>query len=293
MDCEDIINDNKVTLTKIENNLKINWTNFMIYENDIRGDLDSNFEIKPLEWLRYSKESFSTGTIKGRVDGLSNAKRAIECQIDSLISYIGYDYKIFDNSTEYTTTKKYIKQNYKGKDVIGVTDRVKFLNILGLAPLYLVSKIRNLRNIMEHEYIIPREEEVKEAIEVAEVFVHASERKISFMITCLLFGSNFKKNSYSRKDNTIYEEYCMYPKYLLLNFYSGGNGFILSCVDKHPDDFPQRQPYYDDCWCEITVNDDIYPHLLYVVISQDYKELPRILSCKTPSNYVKYIVEHS
>lgn len=85
---------------------------------------------------------------------MSNIKRAIEAQVDSIIGSLGYDYKVFDNRGSYKKTKEFISNYYEEDNVAGITSRLKLLNILGMAPLLLISSIRHLRNEMEHEYII-------------------------------------------------------------------------------------------------------------------------------------------
>ncbi len=37
----------------------------------------------------------------------------------------------------------------------GITEKIKFISILEFAPSFLISKIGNLRNKVEHKYILP------------------------------------------------------------------------------------------------------------------------------------------
>lgn len=269
---------------KIADDIKIKWNDFLIVEHDYTGDISCYFEIEPLEYLNYAKENFSTGTNKGLIDGLSNAKRAIECQIDTIISHLGYDFKLFDSSKEYRHTKTFIKEYYKGQNVQGITDRLKFLNILGLAPLFLVSKIRYLRNIMEHEYILPPEEAVREAIDVAELFIHSSDRLITFMITTLCFGSNFKKQS-------TYGSHDLQPKYIVIEYPFGKKKFQVTFVENNNGCMPY-EIHWDYPWIKITAEDKFYPYLLYATVNKDYTMLPKMFGCKIPTQNIKYIIEH-
>ncbi|WP_459479938.1 hypothetical protein [Clostridium saccharoperbutylacetonicum] len=49
----------------------------------------------------------------------------------------------------------------------------------GLIKLYskpTIAQIRNIRNKLEHEYILPSEEMAKEAIEIADLFINATQK---------------------------------------------------------------------------------------------------------------------
>ncbi len=50
---------------------------------------------------------------------------------------------------------------------------LKLFCALGLAPSFLISEVRNLRNKIEHEYEIPKHEDVIKAIEVADLLINS------------------------------------------------------------------------------------------------------------------------
>ncbi len=75
-----------------------NWTKSVIILDD---DDDSTIKlypklildkITPKDFLMFAEEDFIGETTRGMVDSLSNAKRAIDSQIDSILSCFGYDF---------------------------------------------------------------------------------------------------------------------------------------------------------------------------------------------------------
>ena len=49
------------------------------------------FDITPRDFLRYAKDDFQSQSEAGLINALSNAKRAIDCQIDTAIRSMGID----------------------------------------------------------------------------------------------------------------------------------------------------------------------------------------------------------
>ena len=152
-------------------NVKINWMNFII----LLGNLNGDFDIEPLEYLKFAKLDYREGTTKG------------------LVNALGYDYKKFDEYNAYKDTKRFIKENFENSECDGLTERIKLIEILEIAPVFLISKIRTLRNKVEHEYTLPTKEEVKEAIEISELFINSSMRKFSLTPSGIEFGNEKNK----------------------------------------------------------------------------------------------------
>lgn len=173
---------------------KINWTDFSFIVDDFQNFDSVNFEMMPEDYLKFAKRNIFEDSEQGKIDGLSNVKRAIECQIDLLISNLGFDYKVFDNRTSYKEIKNYIERKYKGETIDGIVPRIKLLNVLGLAPTTLISEIRSLRNKMEHEYTCPSIDSVKRGIEVAELFIHSSNKKFSDAPAIITIGNEHYKD---------------------------------------------------------------------------------------------------
>ena len=175
---------------------KIDWTDFsLIPDEPLQNCFNNiNFEMKPKDYLKFAKRNILEDSKQGRIDGLGNVKRAIECQMDLLTSRLGFDYKIFDNRTSYKEIKNYIEKKYEGETIDGIVPRIKLLNVLELAPTILISEIRNLRNKMEHEYICPSIDSVKRGIEVAELFIHSSNKKFLDSPAIITIGNDHYKD---------------------------------------------------------------------------------------------------
>jgi len=66
-----------------------------------------------------------------------------------------------------------------------------------MAPSGVISDIRTLRNKTEHEYVVPMEVDVKAAVEIAELFLSATERH-------LMSVWSFRISDTSRLDNNCF-----------------------------------------------------------------------------------------
>lgn len=288
----EFIKDNP--MLTIGDKLKIDYTDCKLLEYDYLGDFIDVFTITPLDYLAFAKESFLLNSNKGLIDALSNAKRAIDCQIDSIISVLGYDYKKFDERNSYKFTKQFIKSFYVGKTSIGLTEKIKLLNVLNIMPTLLISKNRNLRNIIEHEYVIPKNEEVQEAIEIAELFIYSSNKKISDTNRSIIFGSNYFIEERERVDRTTYQFTRMKPKYVCIeyNIHKKFN-FDIVIVNEDEKIFPynsfstKNEEYYIDSSMES------YPFLLKVLFDKAYYLIPQILGNNMKEEFISFKIEHA
>lgn len=284
------VKNNNLDLNKIEKELKIDWTNFTVIEWDILGDFDCPFEITPLEFLNYAKEDLKLKSNKGLIDAMSNAKRSIECQIDIIIIMLGYDYKKFDNSKAYLETKQFIKKFFNQNNVEGLTDRIKLLQILDITPTFLISKIRNLRNKVEHEYIIPSLQDVKEAIEIADLFIHSSLRKTSLITREITFGNNYKEEDINKGDfGYLVDAYICFE----IEWYQEGNNSVkLTFVRGEQKSYPYSSNNENNSSYYIDSENLVYPYILKSIYTQDYTLLAFILGREIEEKYIKYTLKH-
>jgi hypothetical protein len=140
-------------------------------ETDGITRLDRDCGFRPNEFLSFAKLDKQQGGKRGRTNAITNAKRAIDAQIDRILSLLGYDFK---------SLPKYIPAFVNEFCDVSSTApiKLKMINALGLAPLGLVTKIRRIRNKTEHEYALPNSTDVNAAIEVAELFIAATDRHL-------------------------------------------------------------------------------------------------------------------
>lgn len=278
---------------EIYNTVEIDWTNFHVSFDDCQNDSPIKFELMPEEYLQFAKNNLKSNTRQGCIDAIGNAKRAIECQIDILISTLGYDYRQFDSRSAYPEVKEFINKNYKEEQYSGITERLKLLNILGLAPTLIISNIRYMRNEMEHEYNVPPYEEVKKAVEVAELFINSSNRKLSYSPTTLEVRNRLKKYE------DIMEDIIKYP-FIEISFYiENSTDTVRICVVK---DNPLTDIENDSAETlllklgmkeilyitELKPEDKLYIYVIYCLLTQDCNVLPMIFNSSINEKYINY-----
>lgn len=129
----------------------------------LKGELDSNnvitittgFDITPTKFFKYAEYDLTTKYDHYLINSLSNTKRAIDCQLDSLFIAFGLD--------------------EKSKDWHFPT-KINYLNSIGIISPRILKKINKRRNLLEHEYKYPNEEEVEDALDVAELFIRYTNK---------------------------------------------------------------------------------------------------------------------
>jgi len=142
----------------------VEWNSLIEFleSNDTYGsrtfeNIETPFDVKPEEFLEFSqrdlKDIKSKEDIHQLVNALSNAKRALECQIDSLLFAFGC-YKI----------------------IKGVPNKIDFLRDCGVIAPTLLKRFNKIRNTLEHDYVLPSPEEVFDFIEITELFIFATRR---------------------------------------------------------------------------------------------------------------------
>lgn len=193
-------------LSNLLQNSKINWTSFLVEEDGRSyGDRDT-FNISSRDFLAFAKKDYYFLNEQGLINALSNAKRAIDCQLDWILYYLGYDYLKFDEKT-YPNIRAVIDEfESENEKLNDTTFKLKFIQAMEIAPSFLVSKIRLLRNKLEHEYVIPKKKEVREALDIAELFINATENVVYSNI-CQSF--RISNNIDSETGILIKEIYCV------------------------------------------------------------------------------------
>ena len=134
---------------------------------------------------------------RGFVNGLSNAKRAIDCQVEKLLAGLGLP-----------SARSFPK-------------KMALLTELGVIAPRIVTKVVQTRNYLEHEYRKPEKEQVEDAVDVATLFVAALERSLDIFLCEFTIG-NLAEGS----ESVLFglEEY---NKQLLFSFYSDQHRFKI------------------------------------------------------------------
>lgn len=112
-------------------------------------------DISAEEYLEFSKADLEKGDKAGIVNALSNTKRCFHYQIDRLLF-------------------RYALRGVSGK--LSFPEKLELLAELGIMSGALLRIFNKERNMMEHEYVEPREEIVSGSIDLCDLLLLASDR---------------------------------------------------------------------------------------------------------------------
>ena len=155
----------EITLLEAFKLARLDLTKLIYLPSGGSGLYYEEFDISPKDFLRYAKIAFQTKTESSLIDAITNAKRAIDCQIDTVFNSMYVNHANLPKSLE-----QFVKCfKYDGD----LWYKLKVMQALNLAPSILVSYARGLRHSLEHNYEIPEEKHVRQAIEIAELFIRS------------------------------------------------------------------------------------------------------------------------
>ncbi len=118
--------------------------------------LSSAFRVDAEDFLHAAEDAFE---LKNYSSALTDAKRAIHCQIDEVLASLGYSWKR-------TPLKK----------------KLEIIRKCGFAAPRVIHRVNAARNLLEHEYVNPSASKTEEALDIATLFVNATKRHLeSFM----------------------------------------------------------------------------------------------------------------
>lgn len=122
-------------------------------------------DLKPEDFLEQSEYDFETGGKTALLNSITNAKRAIYCQIDEIIDFWGFD------------SKK-----------IKIGKKIDMLNEMGFLAPRILRKVSDSRNLLEHEYKRPIIKDVEDALDLASLFIAACS---NFLVSsCFIFSNS-------------------------------------------------------------------------------------------------------
>ncbi|MCD9528070.1 hypothetical protein [Photobacterium carnosum] len=120
------------------------------YERMSFTDLEFPFEIHAQYFLNIAEEDLSTNDLRGNINALTNAKRAIDCQVEAIIEVLSL---------------KKAKQ---------FPAKLEKINEIGLVAPRILKRLNKLRNALEHDFVSPSRDEVEDFIDVASLFIELS-----------------------------------------------------------------------------------------------------------------------
>lgn len=127
------------------------------------SDFDSNAE----DFLEAAEEAFE---LSKHANAVSDAKRAIYCQIDEVLDCLGYPWK-----------RK------------AVTKKLDVIKKCGFAAPRILRRVNAARNLLEHEYVQPSPAKAEEALDIATLFVDATRRHLESFMGDFYVGSATEK----------------------------------------------------------------------------------------------------
>jgi hypothetical protein len=124
--------------------------------------VETSFEIKPNNFLDFAKMDLASEYSHKDINALSNAKRALDCQLDSLLVAFGL-YKIAQ------------------KESWNFPKKIQIINELGIVAPSVFDRINRKRNLMEHEFVRPNSEQVDDFLDIVSLFFAATDRYINYL----------------------------------------------------------------------------------------------------------------
>lgn len=120
------------------------------------------FEVAPYQFIEFAKKDLQGDEKHALINALSNAKRAIDCQMETVFHSLGV---------------KPTKDNLPSK--------LQLLKELGIVSPNILGKIGTQRNDVEHRFKKPKRGDVEDSVDIAALFVHAIDAALN------PFSSNF------------------------------------------------------------------------------------------------------
>jgi uncharacterized protein YutE (UPF0331/DUF86 family) len=123
-------------------------TSFMWGDCD---QIDCPFDLAPLDYIEFAEKDLEEDSLRGNLNAMHNAKRAVSCAIDSIFWNYGFQ-----------------KQS-----TASFPEKLDIIKSMGLVSPRIVRKLIKSRNILEHRYGKIESLQAEDAVDVAGLFVHA------------------------------------------------------------------------------------------------------------------------
>ncbi len=147
---------NRLNIHSLLEYLNENGTRWSSVSNN---SIESPFEVKPHEYISFAEKDLELNDTRGRISALSNTKRALDCQIDSLIYAFGL-------------------HNLPKKKLRNIPCKFELIKDLGIIAPRILSKINSFRNLVEHEFVRPSQEQVEDFYDIVHLFLLSTEKYI-------------------------------------------------------------------------------------------------------------------
>ncbi len=126
--------------------------------NNVTWEKIKLYDISALEFLSFARQDMEEDSERGRINAIGNAKRAIECRADEILT-------LSNLKSFFSRAPLYLK--------------IQALNKLGVvAPPELMRYIASKRNLLEHEYVRPSREEARNLVGITELFLSSTDEYV-------------------------------------------------------------------------------------------------------------------
>lgn len=139
---------------------------------DAKGleQLEYTTDLRPTDYIRFANADLKQNLEHFQINALSNAKRAIDCQVDNLFSVFG------------------LRQKRSFPEKLNVVEE------LGMLAPQILKKVVKVRNLLEHEYYRPQIGEVEDAVDIASLFIEATARPFRRFMTAYFIADSGSEN---------------------------------------------------------------------------------------------------
>ncbi|HEY0074310.1 MAG TPA: hypothetical protein VGB77_09430 [Abditibacteriaceae bacterium] len=132
-------------------------------------NVDLGEQMYPKDFLNFAEEDLKGGDERAFVNSLKNSKRSMDSQVDYVFKCLHLNPK---------RTAQYLKDLNILTRERGINAQLTLLQELGVVAPRIIRKFRQYRNILEHEYRCPTQEQAEDALDIATLFIEASERSL-------------------------------------------------------------------------------------------------------------------
>lgn len=196
--------------------------------------LSHDFDVNPEDFLERAEEDYELGGSASLLNAITNAKRAIHCQIDQVLISLGFRSKRWN-----------------------LPQKIEMLNKLGFIAPRILKRVTDARNVLEHEYNAPTIEQVEESLDLASLFIGATNRFLEG------FGDEFYLGNY---DEQVDSFHCKHE--LSFGFGYKEKGFdIIGRTNVSPEREPRTEVVVGQIFIKPT--DEIFPDIVRLVVAGD------------------------
>jgi len=158
----------RLSLAQIFERAQLDWYRLVVTQES-GVILEHEYPLSAKFFLTCAREDLKEGKSRGFVNALSNAKRAIDCQTDSYLCAIGFSPKTLQKQLGATVIQGLVQFS----PAVDRPLKFRVLESLGIVAPAIVNRVRTIRHLLEHQYKKPTPAAVRDAIDIASLYVSA------------------------------------------------------------------------------------------------------------------------